>query len=56
MNEKIKKLIADTRWVDELSEEENEVLEKGHKFDAEMKAAKHNKFKVGILDGTGIKE
>ena len=50
------KKIANSAWIDDLSEEEEKVLAMGHKLDAEMKSGKRDKIKVGILDEIGIKE
>jgi phosphate uptake regulator len=53
--EKVKKL-ANSKWIDELSEEEEEVLRMGHALDEKMKRSKSKPFKTGIFDGTTIEE
>jgi len=53
--EKVKK-IADSKWIEELSEEEEEVLRMGHALDKKMKESNTKKFKTAIFNGTGIKE
>ena len=48
------KRISNTRWLDELSEEEEKVLELAHNLDSKMRNSKP--IKVGILDEIGIKK
>lgn len=51
------KNIANSKWVDELSEEEEEVLRHGAAIDSYMKSGKADKrIKIGMLDDLGVKE
>jgi hypothetical protein len=48
------KRIAQSAWVDDLTEEERIVLERGHRLDNEMK--KNKRIRVGVLDELGIED
>ena len=52
-----KKLLTKIGWVNELSEEEQEVLKKGHELDEKMRKGEFDKIiKIGILKGIDIKK
>jgi hypothetical protein len=49
--------IAHSEWIDELSEEEEEVLRHGAAIDNYMRSGKADKkIKIGMLDDLGVKE
>lgn len=56
-NNAFAKSIARSSWIDDLSEEEQKVLEIGHKIDTLMRQGKYDKrIKVGVLDDIGVED
>ena len=50
------KNIANSQWIDELSEEEEEVLKHGAEIDNYMRTGKADKrIKIGLLEDIGVK-
>ena len=51
MKEKNYNLIARSKWIDDLTEEEQLVLKKAHMLDKKIKEDKLKPYKVNILEG-----